>query len=114
MARWGAAAGMDDAHSWEMACHLAAGLRDALADGDDGWWDDWTAVLTPWGCDLTDIRVPVRLWHGTRDRAVPVAHGRWLAAHVPGIVADLPEDEDHTNVEHNHREAAYAWLRGLA
>jgi pimeloyl-ACP methyl ester carboxylesterase len=113
MTRWGDAAGTDDARSWEVACHLAATVRDSMADGDDGWWDDWTAVLTPWGCDLTTTRVPVRLWHGARDRAVPVTHGRWLATSVPGIVAHIFESEDHTNIEHNHRAAAYAWLSGL-
>ncbi len=113
MTRWGDAAGTDDAHSWQVACHLAVSARESMADGDDGWWDDWTAVLTPWGCDLTATRVPVRLWHGARDRAVPVVHGRWLAAHVSGVVAHISESEDHTNVEHNNREAACAWLRGL-
>src|SRR5579859_3209895 len=113
MARWGDAAGSDDARSWEVACHLASSVRDSMADGDDGWWDDWTAILTPWGCDVTTIRVPVRLWHGADDQAVPVAHGRWLATHVPRIVAYISESEDHTNVEHNHKRAAYAWLGGL-
>ena len=47
MARWGDSAGTDDARSWEVACHLAGGTRDALTDGDDGWWDDWTAMLPP-------------------------------------------------------------------
>jgi pimeloyl-ACP methyl ester carboxylesterase len=114
MTRWGDAAGTDDARSWEVACHLAASMRDSMADGDGGWWDDWTALLTPWGCDLTTTQVPVRLWHGVRDRAVPVVHGRWLAAHVPGIVAHIAESEDHTNVEYNNREAAYAWLSQIA
>jgi pimeloyl-ACP methyl ester carboxylesterase len=113
MTRWGDAAGTDDARGWEVACHLAASVRDSMTDGDDGWWDDWTAILTPWGCDLTTTRVPVRLWHGARDRAIPVAHGRWLATQVPGIVAHISESEDHTNVEHNNKETAYAWLCGL-
>lgn len=113
LARWGDAAGTDAAHSWEVACHLAAGVRDSLSEGDDGWWDDWTAILTPWGCDARTVRVPVRLWHGTRDRAVPVVHGRWLAAHVPGIEAHISDSQDHTNVEHDNRRAAYAWLGGL-
>ncbi|MFI5698398.1 alpha/beta fold hydrolase [Kribbella sp. NPDC051586] len=80
MARWGDAAGTDDARSWEVACRLGAGVQDSLSEGDGGWWDDWTAVLTPWGCDLAAIRVPVRLWHGSRDRAVPIAHGRMRKA----------------------------------
>lgn len=113
MARWGEAAGTDDARNWETACHLAASVRDSLADGDDAWWDDWAAVLTPWGCDLAVTSVPVRLWHGARDRAVPVAHGRWLAAHVPGLVAHISPSQDHTDVEHNNRSVAYAWLSGL-
>lgn len=113
MARWGDTADTDDAHSWEVARHLAAGVRDSLSDGDDGWWDDWTAVLTRWGCDLATTRIPVRLWHGAGDRGVPVAHGRWLAAHVPGIVAHILESADHTNVEANHKRTAYAWLTGL-
>jgi pimeloyl-ACP methyl ester carboxylesterase len=113
MERWGERAGADDAHSQEVAEHLAAIWCDAMTDGDDGWWDDWSAVLSPWGCDLTRIAIPVRLWHGVHDTAVPVAQGRWLAAHVPGLIAHFGADEDHTNVESNNREAAYAWLRGL-
>lgn len=113
MARWGDVAGTDDAHSYEVARHLAAVIRDSLSGGDDGWWDDWAAILTPWGFDPAGIRVPVQLWHGVGDRAVPIVHGCWLADHVPGIVAHLSEAEDHTNVEHDNREAAYAWLGGL-
>jgi pimeloyl-ACP methyl ester carboxylesterase len=114
MARWGEAAGTDDAHSWEVARHLAAVFTDSLADGDDGYWDDWAATLLPWGFDPAAIRVPVRLWHGVRDRNVPVTNGRWLAANVPGIVAAFPEREDHTDVEDNNRRGACAWLAGLA
>ena len=112
-ARWGDAAGTDDARSHEVADHLAAVVRDSPADGDDGCWDDWAAVLTPWGFDPTTISVPVRIWHGDGDRAVPVTHGRWLAAHVPGAVGHFPELEDHTSVERNNREVAYAWLSTL-
>ncbi|HEY1574753.1 MAG TPA: alpha/beta hydrolase [Pseudonocardiaceae bacterium] len=113
LARWGDAAGTDEAHSHAQAAHLAAEVRDTLTDGDDGWWDDWTAALTPWGCDLTMTTVPVQLWHGGRDRAVPVSNARWLAENVPGIVAHISADEDHTDVEHNNRTAAYTWLAGL-
>ena len=49
IARWSDAVSTGDTRSWELAGHLAAGMRDALADGDDGWWDNWAAVLTPLG-----------------------------------------------------------------
>ena len=60
----------------------------ALAGGDQGWWDDGAAKLTGWGFDLGGIAVPVKVWHGRQDRFVPVQHGQWLAASVPGAEAD--------------------------
>jgi pimeloyl-ACP methyl ester carboxylesterase len=36
---------------------------------------------------LRDIRVPVRFWHGDADGIVPLSHGEFMAALVPG--ADL-------------------------
>ena len=33
----------------------------------------------PWGFNLSDIRVPVLLWHGENDVFSPAAHARWLA-----------------------------------
>jgi pimeloyl-ACP methyl ester carboxylesterase len=67
----------------------------ALSAGDQGWWDDGAAHLTPWGFDLKDIRVPVKIWHGRQDRMVPVQHGEWLAANVPGAEADISDRDGH-------------------
>lgn len=111
LARWGDRAERDEAHSREVAEYLAADVRESLGNGDQGWWDDWVALIEPWGFDLTGIRVPVRLWHGTRDRNMPAVHGRRLARLVPGIEACFP-DEDHTTIEDDHRHEAYEWLVG--
>ena len=67
----------------------------ALAPGDQGWWDDGAAKLTSWGFDLGDIAVPVKVWHGREDRFVPVQHGQWLAASVPGAEADISDRDGH-------------------
>ena len=67
----------------------------ALSAGDQGWWDDGAAKLTSWGFDLGDIAVPVKIWHGLQDRFVPVQHGQWLAASVPGAAADISERDGH-------------------
>ena len=43
---------------------LAAGLRDALSAGNDGFIDDEFALMTNWGFDLQNVHVPVTIWHG--------------------------------------------------
>ncbi len=109
--RWGERAGKDAAHSQEWADHLAA----SAADGSGGgWWDDWTAVLRPWGFTLAAVEAPVALWQGLRDEAVPAGHARWLAAALSRAELHLSATEDHTNVEENNRSRALAWLREFA
>ena len=76
----------------ELARWLADSAHDGLAAGDQGWWDDGVSHLTGWGFDLEDIRVPVKIWHGRQDRFVPVQHGQWLAANVPGAAAEISDD----------------------
>ncbi len=82
----------------ELAQWLAETAHDGLAAGDQGWWDDAVALLTGWGFDLEDIRVPVKIWHGRQDRFVPVQHGQWLAANVPGAEADISDDDGHLSL----------------
>jgi pimeloyl-ACP methyl ester carboxylesterase len=67
----------------------------ALSAGDQGWWDDQAATMRGWGFDLRDIRVPVKIWHGRQDRFVPVQHGQWLAASIPGAEADISDRDGH-------------------
>jgi pimeloyl-ACP methyl ester carboxylesterase len=54
--------------------------------------------VKPWGFDVGQVAVPTTLWHGTEDRLVPVTHGRWLAARIPGVVAHFEEGEGHASV----------------
>ena len=107
---WGEAAGADVAHSQEAAEYLASTFQDGWTHGDEGWWDDWSAFLSPWGFDLETIAAPVSLWHGLADKRCPPSHGRWIAAQIPRISAHFPEGDDHTNIEENNRAAAYSWI----
>jgi len=74
---------------------LAESQKAAVAAGIQGWWDDGAAKLSGWGFDLRDIRVPVKIWHGRQDRFVPVQHGQWLAASIPGAEADIGDRDGH-------------------
>ena len=50
------------------------------------------------GVRRRSISVPTAIWAGGQDVTVPYAHGRWLAAHVPGAIAHLFDDAGHITV----------------
>ena len=78
----------------DMAANFAEGLR----TGVDGWVDDDLAFVAPWGFELAEITVPTFVWQGSEDLMVPFAHGKWLAAHVPGATVHLEQGEGHLSV----------------
>ncbi len=93
-----------------LAEYLVASARHGLAHGGQGWWDDGHAQVVPWGFELADVRVPVLLLHGRKDRLVPFGHGQWLASHVPRVEARLLDDDGHlTLLEHRVGEV-HSWL----
>ena len=94
----------------ELAEYLWLCSHDGLAPGGEGWWEDSIAHLRPWGFELDTIRVPVQLWHGRHDQFVPVQHGRWLAARIPGVDARLTDEDGHTTLLQNRIPAVHAWL----
>jgi pimeloyl-ACP methyl ester carboxylesterase len=74
---------------------LAQNFFAALRISPEGWIDDVLAFCSPWGFDVSDIRVPVYLWHGGRDVFSPVAHTQWLAERIPGALTEIPPDRAH-------------------
>lgn len=44
---------------------------------------DFWLFTRPWDINLSDLRTPAHIWHGTQDRNVPVAHARVIAARCP-------------------------------
>ena len=44
---------------------------------------DALACTAGWDVDRGDVRAPVHLWYGDRDRTVGLEHGQWLHAHLP-------------------------------
>ena len=71
---------------------MAAVMRGIGGPGDAAIWARVDSDI-----DLRDllpsIRVPTLVIHRREDRAIPVEHGRYLAAHIPGAeLAELPGD----------------------
>ena len=76
----------------------AAGFREALRAGIDGWLDDDLAFIKPWGFSLAEISVPTVIWQGSADLMVPFAHGQWLGSRLPAASVHLEEGEGHLSV----------------
>jgi pimeloyl-ACP methyl ester carboxylesterase len=83
--------------SGEFAEYLRAEAAHAVSNGIWGWFDDDRAFGHDWGIDLADIGAPLSLWHGAQDRFVAIAHGEWLAGHMPADAHLLP-DQGHLSL----------------
>jgi pimeloyl-ACP methyl ester carboxylesterase len=94
----------------ELADYFAFTMRDGLAPGPDGYWDDSLALIRPWGFEPSDISVPVLLLHGKHDQFVPQSHGAWLAGQIPGVEARLLDDDGHLTLGTNRIGDVHAWL----
>jgi pimeloyl-ACP methyl ester carboxylesterase len=96
----------------ELAEYLAFSGHEGLAPGTDGWCEDAVAQVSPWGFELTDISVPVMVMHGRHDKFVPVGHGEWLAAHIPGVDARILDNDGHLTLIQNRIPEVHTWLSG--
>jgi pimeloyl-ACP methyl ester carboxylesterase len=79
----------------EFADELAASTRAALREGVAGWRDDDLAFAADWGFSLDALAGRVAIWQGDQDLMVPFAHGKWLAAHIPGARVHLEPGAGH-------------------
>lgn len=78
------------------------GCRD-IANGEIwGWFDDDKAIWGDWGIDIAEVSVPVTIWHGSEDRAVPLAHAEWLAENIPTAQARILPGEGHHSLIPSH------------
>ena len=98
-----------DAVSEQRAIHFVCCMKEGLAPGDQGWWDESCAHLEPWGFSVEDIEIPIQVWHGGEDQFVPFQHGQWLASHIPGADAHLCPSDGHLTLTRRLPQI-HSWL----
>jgi len=54
-----------------------------------------TSTRSDWGFELSAIQVPVRFWHGKRDRNIPWTYAAKVAAMIPNSTTHWTEDDGH-------------------
>ncbi len=74
----GAVLGAEPTHS-----NRIADLREAFRQGPAAAGDEARRHLEPWGFELSNIEVPVMLWHGMLDESHPIQMGRRIARELP-------------------------------
>jgi pimeloyl-ACP methyl ester carboxylesterase len=79
-----------------------AGLRieieavaDALRPGPRAAVQELALIRRPWPFRLSEVNVPVHIWHGARDRNVPLAYARRLARELPDATLHVSDSSGH-------------------
>lgn len=58
-------------------------VTEALRQGPSAFVHELVLATRPWGFTLEEVRAEVVLWHGTEDRAAPLAAAREVARRLP-------------------------------
>ncbi|HEU5247918.1 MAG TPA: alpha/beta hydrolase [Candidatus Udaeobacter sp.] len=69
--------------------------RRAWRGSAEGVVADAQIYAQPWGFSLEDVHVPVRLWHGTQDRAFSVHRAEEVAKRLPDCKARFIDNAGH-------------------
>jgi pimeloyl-ACP methyl ester carboxylesterase len=81
-----------DARAFE-ACFESA--RQAWRVSAAGIMADAEIYAAPWGFPLEEVQVPVRLWHGTRDRTFSFRLAEQVGARLPNCESRMVENAGH-------------------
>jgi pimeloyl-ACP methyl ester carboxylesterase len=76
--------------------------RRAWRGSAEGVMADAQIYAQPWGFAIEDVRVPVRLWHGTQDRAFSIRLAEQVAKRLPNCKACFVDDAGHYSLPIRH------------
>lgn len=76
--------------------------RQAWRASADGLMVDAEIYAQPWGFPLEEIRLPVRLWHGRRDRSFHWKLAESLGPRLPHCTMRIVEGEGHYSLPIRH------------
>lgn len=87
-------------------------LHAAIQQDIDGVAAEFGLAAGSWPFVLESITVPVRIWHGDRDRNAPIAAAHWLADQLPDPVPHRGSQEGHAPMPANQGSSIVAELTG--
>jgi pimeloyl-ACP methyl ester carboxylesterase len=70
-------------------------IQECFRQGVVGSLQDLRLFRQPWGFRLADVAQRVHVWHGTRDRVVPLSHSRYYQTQLPNADLAIVAEEGH-------------------
>jgi pimeloyl-ACP methyl ester carboxylesterase len=89
---------------------IARSLAESLRQGTRGHACELLILTRPWGFRLEDASSEVHLWHGGRDRVVPMAHHLHLSERLPRAHCERYPDEGHFSLVIDHASHIFSTL----
>lgn len=83
---------------------IITSTREAFKSGVTGAAQELKLLLKPWGFNLEEIKLPVKIWYGTLDAQVPRSHATIYANLIPQVQLYVLENEGHHSLIINHIE----------
>jgi pimeloyl-ACP methyl ester carboxylesterase len=68
---------------------------EAFRPGIKGMAWDVRLITRPWGFNLEEINIPVRLWHGTADNVTSIRMAQYMAGKIPNSQLTVCPNEGH-------------------
>jgi pimeloyl-ACP methyl ester carboxylesterase len=81
---------------------LLDSFREAARQGARAWLDDFSICARPWGFNLSEVGVPVQLWHGGQDWLVAPAMAQHVAGALPRCQSQFLPGEGHYSLPLRH------------
>lgn len=90
---------------------IAQSFRHAMRNGSRPLITDADIYLKPWNFNLSQITLPVHLWHGKQDRNIAWSYAEKIATQIPSAITHWFEDEGHYSLPVNQAHNIFAQVR---
>ena len=85
-------------------------VKESMRQGAEGCLQDYRIFGSPWGFDLSEVTVPVRIWEGEEDTTGPPEYRELLLRHLPRSQLSLVPGEGHLSLLQHQAPAILSHL----
>ncbi|WP_127844337.1 alpha/beta fold hydrolase [Psychroflexus aestuariivivens] len=75
--------------------HVLMHMKEALRNGVHEAASEPALLAKPWGFEVSQIKIPVQIWHGMSDTLAPVQPVIKMAQEIPSCTTHFIEDKGH-------------------